>query len=50
MPELRVRAMIFDMDGVVIDSGDVYARHWRLWGEQHGYDYDSGTEGGARGE
>ncbi len=41
MPELRVDAMIFDMDGVVIDSGDVYAKHWRLWGAQHGLDYDS---------
>lgn len=40
MPELRVRAIIFDMDGVVIDSGDVYARHWREWGAAHGYDYD----------
>ncbi len=40
MPELRVDAMIFDMDGVVIDSGDVYAKHWRMWGAQHGYDYD----------
>jgi sugar-phosphatase len=40
MPELRVDALIFDMDGVVIDSGDVYARHWRIWGAQHGYDYD----------
>ena len=40
MPELRVDAMIFDMDGVVIDSGDVYAKHWRAWGAQHGYDYD----------
>ena len=40
MPELRVDAMIFDMDGVVIDSGDVYAKHWRIWGAEHGYDYD----------
>jgi sugar-phosphatase len=40
MPELRVDAMIFDMDGVVIDSGDVYAKHWRLWGESHGIDFD----------
>jgi sugar-phosphatase len=40
MPELRVLAMIFDMDGVVIDSGDIYAKHWRSWGAQHGYDYD----------
>ena len=41
MPELRVDAMIFDMDGVVIDSGDVYAKHWQLWGEQHGIDFDT---------
>lgn len=40
MPELRVSAIIFDMDGVVIDSGDVYAKHWRAWGARHGYDYD----------
>jgi len=39
MPELRVDAIIFDMDGVVIDSGDIYAKHWRLWGEEHGLDY-----------
>ncbi len=39
MPELRVAAVIFDMDGVVIDSGDIYAKHWRLWGDQHGIDY-----------
>ena len=40
MPELRVDALIFDMDGVVIDSGDIYERHWRAWGAQHGIDYD----------
>lgn len=40
MPELRVDAVIFDMDGVVIDSGDMYAKHWRVWGARHGYDYD----------
>jgi sugar-phosphatase len=40
MPELRVDAMIFDMDGVVLDSGDVYAKHWRTWGAGHGLDYD----------
>jgi sugar-phosphatase len=40
MPELRVDALIFDMDGVVIDSGDAYARHWRAWGAERGHDYD----------
>jgi mannitol-1-/sugar-/sorbitol-6-phosphatase len=41
MPELRVEAVIFDMDGVVIDSGDVYAKHWRRWAAEHGFDYDA---------
>jgi len=41
MPELRVDALIFDMDGVVIDSGDMYAKHWRAWGQAHGIDYDT---------
>jgi len=40
MPELRAGAIIFDMDGVIIDSGDIYARHWRDWGACRGYDYD----------
>jgi sugar-phosphatase len=41
MPELHVDAIIFDMDGVVIDSGDVYERHWRDWAAVHGLDYSS---------
>jgi sugar-phosphatase len=41
VPELRVAAVIFDMDGVVIDSGDIYAKHWRLWGDQHGIDFST---------
>jgi sugar-phosphatase len=41
MAELRVEALILDMDGVVIDSGQVYARLWRAWGDQHGIDYDT---------
>lgn len=45
MPELRVDAMIFDMDGVIIDSGDIYARHWRGWGAEHGVDYDTAIAG-----
>ena len=41
MSELRVDAVIFDMDGVVIDSGDVYDKHWRAWGARNGVDFDA---------
>ena len=41
MPELHVDAIIFDMDGVVIDSHDVYERHWAAWGAGHGIDFES---------
>jgi sugar-phosphatase len=36
MGELRVAALISDMDGVLIDSGGVYDRHWELWAERRG--------------
>ncbi len=39
MPELTVDGVIFDMDGVLIDSGDVYERHWRRWAAGQGLDY-----------
>lgn len=31
-------AVIFDMDGVLIDSTAVYERHWRAWAAGHGLD------------
>jgi sugar-phosphatase len=34
--ELRVAALISDMDGVLVDTGGVYDRHWELWAEHHG--------------
>ena len=34
--ELRVAALISDMDGVLVDTGGVYDRHWELWADAHG--------------
>jgi sugar-phosphatase len=34
--ELHVAALISDMDGVLVDTGSVYDRHWQHWAEQHG--------------
>lgn len=33
-------AVIFDLDGVVIDSDKVAERHWRIWTARHGVPFD----------
>lgn len=33
------QAIIFDVDGVLIDSDPVSERHWRAWADRHGVDY-----------
>lgn len=33
-------AVIFDLDGVLIDSSAVIERHWRAWAKKHGLDLD----------
>jgi sugar-phosphatase len=35
-----VSAVIFDLDGVLVDSGDVVDRAWLEWGTRHGLDAD----------
>ncbi|PZU95059.1 MAG: hypothetical protein DCF32_22620 [Leptolyngbya sp.] len=35
------QAIIFDVDGVLIDSDPVSERHWRAWADRHGVDYDA---------
>jgi len=37
-PEIRFRALLFDMDGVLIDSTLAVARVWRKWALAHHFD------------
>jgi sugar-phosphatase len=36
--ELRCSALLFDLDGVLVDSGAVSERTWRRWAERHHLD------------
>lgn len=38
MSEIRCSALLFDMDGVLINSTPVAARVWSRWAVQHGFD------------
>jgi sugar-phosphatase len=38
MTEIRCSAVLFDMDGVLIDSTPAVARVWARWAEEHGFD------------
>jgi sugar-phosphatase len=38
MTELRYAAILFDLDGTLIDTGGVYERHWRAWASARGID------------
>ncbi len=40
MTEITCRALLFDMDGVLIDSMPAVARVWRGWAREHGFDPD----------
>jgi sugar-phosphatase len=38
MPKISCKALLFDMDGVLIDSTPAVARVWSWWARQHGFD------------
>ncbi len=37
---LSCKAILFDFDGVIINSEPVYERHWKDWAEEHGASYE----------
>jgi sugar-phosphatase len=40
MPSLPCRGVLFDMDGVLVDSTPAVARVWSGWAREHGFDPD----------
>lgn len=36
MPSFSPRALLFDMDGTLVDSTAVVERQWKIWGDRHG--------------
>ena len=38
MQQLECTAILFDLDGVLIDSTECITRHWEDWARQHGLD------------
>lgn len=40
MKELKCNALLFDLDGVLVDSSACVARHWQRWAQRHGLDID----------
>lgn len=40
MNSVRFRGLLFDLDGVLVDSTPAVARVWAWWARQHGFDPD----------
>jgi len=41
MTELKGDAVLFDLDGVLVDSAACIERHWRRWAAEHHLDGDA---------
>lgn len=41
MIQLECAAILFDLDGVLIDSSVAVTRHWQLWAQRHGLDIEA---------
>jgi mannitol-1-/sugar-/sorbitol-6-phosphatase len=41
MPSLDARAILFDLDGVLVDSTECVERTWRAWAQDRGFDGDA---------
>ena len=39
MPSLSCSALIFDLDGVLIDSNALYEQHWEVWAKRNGVSF-----------
>jgi mannitol-1-/sugar-/sorbitol-6-phosphatase len=37
---LQCAAILFDLDGVLVDSGPLAERHWRRWAQDHGVPFE----------
>lgn len=40
MPSFRCQAVLFDLDGVLIDAELIYQRHWKNWAELHDVSFE----------